>query len=151
MKEVSKVMGPSASRSGYSCSSRSITNLVRSSQISRKSGRKGKGKLAEEQYGAKKKVRLSTASFQKKVTMVAQSFLLDGQGFPYLAEYCFYYLAGYHDQATACISIEDVGADVQALLTEVCIYIYSDRFLYMLLFTYCTYCYRLMILERTQV
>ena len=67
MKEVNKVMGPSASRSGYSCSSRSITNLVRSSQISRKSGRKGKGKLAEEKYGTKKKVRLSTASFQKKV------------------------------------------------------------------------------------
>lgn len=26
-------------------------------------------------------------------TMVAHSFLLDGQGFPYLAEYCFYYLS----------------------------------------------------------
>ena len=30
-------------------------------------------------------------------TLVAHSFLLDGQGFPYLAEYCFYYLAGKHD------------------------------------------------------
>ena len=52
-------------------------------------------------------------------TMVAHSFLLDGQGFPFIAEYCFYYLAGLHDQATTCISIEDVGADVKSILTEV--------------------------------
>lgn len=51
--------------------------------------------------------------------MVAHSFVLDGQGLPYFAEYCFYYLAGLHDQARACITFEDVGADVKAILTEV--------------------------------
>ena len=69
MNEVHKVMGPSTSRSGYNCSSRSITSLVRSSQISRKSGRKSKLQLAEEKYSSKKKSRLSTSTFQKKVVV----------------------------------------------------------------------------------
>jgi len=56
-------------------------------------------------------------------TMLGHSFLLDGQGFPQLAEFCFYYIAGSYDQATACIGMEDVGADIQALLTQVHVHV----------------------------
>ena len=51
--------------------------------------------------------------------MIAHSILLDGLGFPYLADYCYHYIAGCYDQAITCISIEDVGADVKSILTEV--------------------------------
>ena len=44
--------------------------------------------------------------------MIAHSLLLDGQGFPYLAQYCFYYLAGCLDRAITCITMDDVGKGV---------------------------------------
>ena len=53
-------------------------------------------------------------------TMVAHSILMDGQGFPFLADYCFYYIAGYYDQAIMCVTTEDVGTGVKKLLNEVC-------------------------------
>ena len=65
LSEVHRIMSPSASRVGYNSSSRSISTLVRSSQIDRKPGRKGKLKAAEEKYRCKKKAKVSTATFQK--------------------------------------------------------------------------------------
>lgn len=52
-------------------------------------------------------------------TMIGHSILLDGQGFPYLAEYCYYYIAGCYDQAVTCVSIDDVGANVKYILDKV--------------------------------
>ena len=52
-------------------------------------------------------------------TMIAHSIVLDGQGFPFLAEYCFYYIAGCVDRAITCIGTEDVGADVAHILNKV--------------------------------
>ena len=52
-------------------------------------------------------------------TMIAHSIVLDGQGFPFLAEYCFYYIAGCVDHAITCIGTEDVGADVAHILNKV--------------------------------
>ena len=46
-------------------------------------------------------------------TMIAHSFILDGQGFPYLSEYCYYYLCGQRDKALTCISESDVGERIQ--------------------------------------
>ena len=52
-------------------------------------------------------------------TMIAHSIVLDGQGFSFLAEYCFYYIAGCVDHAITCIGTEDVGADVAHILNKV--------------------------------
>ena len=52
-------------------------------------------------------------------TMIAYCILLDGQGFPYLSEYCQYYIAGFYDQALASVTIDDVGANVQFIINEV--------------------------------
>ena len=50
-------------------------------------------------------------------TMIAHSLLLDGQGFPYLSEYC-YYIAGCYDQAVTCVTVDDVGVNVKSLIDE---------------------------------
>ena len=47
-------------------------------------------------------------------TMIAKSFILDGQGFPYLSEYCYYYLSGQSDKALTCI-----GERIRTLLQQV--------------------------------
>ena len=52
-------------------------------------------------------------------TMIAHSFLLDGQGFPYMAEYCYYYIAGCYELALSCVTIEDTSANVKAILNQV--------------------------------
>ncbi len=39
-------------------------------------------------------------------TMIAHSLLMDGQGFPYLSEYCYYYIADRFDEAISCIGSE---------------------------------------------
>lgn len=67
LSEVHRVMDPSKSRAGHSSPSQSISTLVRSSQISRKSDGKSKVKAAAEKYQRRKKPKLSTGSFQKKV------------------------------------------------------------------------------------
>ena len=54
-------------------------------------------------------------------TMIAHSILLDGQGFPFFADYCFYYMAGCYDHAITCITPEDVGAGVNNILSGVCL------------------------------
>ena len=52
-------------------------------------------------------------------TMVAHSILLDGQGFPFIADFCYYYIAGCYDRAITCITVEDVSIGVKNLLSEV--------------------------------
>ena len=52
-------------------------------------------------------------------TMVGHSFLLDGYGFPYLSECCYYYIAGHFDKALTCISADDVEEQVRVLIHEV--------------------------------
>ena len=51
--------------------------------------------------------------------MVAHSIVLDGQGFPFIADYCYYYIAGCYDQAITCITVKDVSTGVKNLLSEV--------------------------------
>ena len=62
---------------------------------------------------------LSSGMLATLGTMIAHSILLDSQGFPYLAEYCYYYIAGCYDQAVTCVSIDDIGANVQYVLDKV--------------------------------
>ena len=52
-------------------------------------------------------------------TMIAHSLILDGQGFPFLSEYCYYYIAGCYDQAVTCVTTDDVGANVKIVLDKV--------------------------------
>ena len=53
-------------------------------------------------------------------TIIAHSYLLDGQGFPFLSECCYYYLCGCTDKAMTAITEEDLGKDVQLVVREVC-------------------------------
>lgn len=46
-------------------------------------------------------------------TITAHSLLLDGQGFPYLSEYCYYCVAGCYDQGAACVTVDDIGVNIQ--------------------------------------
>ena len=50
-------------------------------------------------------------------TMVGHSFLMDGYGFPYLSE-CCYYIAGHFDKALTCISADDVEEQVREKKTD---------------------------------
>ena len=52
-------------------------------------------------------------------TMIAHSLILDGQGFPFLSEYCYFYIAGCYDQAVTCVTTDDVGANVKIVLDKV--------------------------------
>ena len=52
--------------------------------------------------------------------MIGHSLLMDGYGFPYLSEYCYYYIAGYTDKAITCITTEDVGEQVKQVVEQVC-------------------------------
>lgn len=51
---------------------------------------------------------LSSGILKSIGIMIAHSFLLDGQGFPFLSEYCFYYIADCYDRAVTCIGEDDV-------------------------------------------
>ena len=53
-------------------------------------------------------------------TMIGRSFLMDGYAFPYLSEYCYYYIAGYMDKALTCITIDDFGEQVKLVVEQVC-------------------------------
>ena len=52
-------------------------------------------------------------------TMIAHSLLMDGIAFPYLSEYCYYYIAGYLNKALTCITIDDVGEQVKLVVEQV--------------------------------
>ena len=65
---------------------------------------------------------LSSGMLAKIGTMIAHSILMDGQGFPYLAEYCYYYMAGCSDRAITCITEDDLSLDVKRILKKVCMY-----------------------------
>ena len=62
---------------------------------------------------------LSSGVLSTVGTMVAHSLLLDGLGFPYLAEFCYYYIAGCYDQAVTCVTVDDVGMNVKSLIEKV--------------------------------
>ena len=51
--------------------------------------------------------------------MVAHSFVLDGQGFPFLSECIYYYLAGLVDKAITLVTDDDLSAQVKTLVEEV--------------------------------
>ena len=52
-------------------------------------------------------------------TMIGHSILLDGQGFPFSAEYCYHYLMGNETLAITSITSEDVSLGVKHTLEEV--------------------------------
>ena len=62
---------------------------------------------------------LSSGVLSTVGTIIAHSLLLDGQGFPYLSEYCYYYIAGCYDQAVTCVTVDDVGVNVKSLIEKV--------------------------------
>ena len=62
---------------------------------------------------------LSSGVLSTVGTMIAHSLLLDGHGFPYLSEYCYYYVAGCYDQAVTCVTVDDVGVNVKSLIEKV--------------------------------
>lgn len=45
--------------------------------------------------------------------MVAHSILLDGQGFPFIADYCYYYIAGCYNQAITKLHVLQPKMSVQ--------------------------------------
>jgi len=51
--------------------------------------------------------------------MIAHSLLLNGKGFPYLSDYCHYYIAGCYNQAVTCVTIDDAGPKVQSIVKMV--------------------------------
>ena len=63
---------------------------------------------------------LSSGMLTTMGTMIGHSILMDRHGFPYFAEYCYYYMAGCMDKALTCITTDDVGDSVKALISEVC-------------------------------
>ncbi len=62
---------------------------------------------------------LSSVMLKNVGTMVAHSILMDGQGFPFLADYCYYYIAGCYDLSVTCITEEDIGVRVKTVINEV--------------------------------
>lgn len=65
---------------------------------------------------------LSSGIFRVLGQMVAHSLILDGQGFPYLPECIYYYLAGLIDRAMTLVSDADLSEQVKTLVGEVCVY-----------------------------
>ena len=51
--------------------------------------------------------------------MVGQCYLLDGIGFPYLSECCYYSLCGQTDRALTSVSLVDLSDNVKALVNDV--------------------------------
>ena len=52
-------------------------------------------------------------------TMVGHNILLDGQGFPYLSECCYYYIAGQIEKAVTCVTTNDVSEEVKFIVSKV--------------------------------
>ncbi len=62
---------------------------------------------------------LSSGLLKVAGTIVGHSYLLDGQGFPFLSDGCYYYLCGCSDRAMTSITEADVSSHVQSLVKEV--------------------------------
>ena len=62
---------------------------------------------------------LSSGMLTTLGTMIAHSIILDGQGFPYLSDYCYYYIADCYDQALTSVTTDDVGANVKFIVEKV--------------------------------
>ena len=78
---------------------------------------------------------LSSGMLMTIGTMIAHSILLDGQGFPYLSEYCYYYIADRYNQALTSVTIDDVGANVKFIVEKVSSYVLHCHFNKIMLFT----------------
>lgn len=52
-------------------------------------------------------------------TMIAHSFVLDVQGFPFMAEYYFYYIAVCYDLALSHVTIDDISESMKAIVSKV--------------------------------
>ena len=68
---------------------------------------------------AYKATSLSSGMLSTLGTMVAHSILLDGQGFIFLAEYCYHYLTGNENMAITTITCEDVSLGIKEILGKV--------------------------------
>ncbi len=62
---------------------------------------------------------LSSGMLKNVGTVGAHSILMDGQGFPFLADYCYYYIAGCYDLSVTCITEEDIGIRDKSVINEV--------------------------------
>ena len=62
---------------------------------------------------------LSSGLLKVTGTMVAHSYLLDGQGFPFLSDCCYYYLCGCTDKAMTMITEHDLRDHMKSLVNEV--------------------------------
>lgn len=62
---------------------------------------------------------LSSEMFKILGQMIAHSLILDGQGFPFLSECIYYYLAGQTDKAVTLVSPNDVSESVRILVRKV--------------------------------
>ena len=51
--------------------------------------------------------------------MIGHSILLDGQGFPYLSEFCYHYLSGNENCAITSITKDDISMGVKVIVEEV--------------------------------
>ena len=51
--------------------------------------------------------------------MIAHSYVLDGQGFPYLSECCYYQLCGHIDKALTLVTQSDLSEQVRSLVSDV--------------------------------
>ena len=51
--------------------------------------------------------------------MVAHSICQDGIGFPYFSPTCYWYMVGGEEKALQFASVEDVGGDVAAIVSQV--------------------------------
>ena len=51
--------------------------------------------------------------------MIGHSILLDGQGFPFLSEFCYHYLSGNENLAITSITKDDISLGVKFIVEEV--------------------------------
>ena len=73
---------------------------------------------------------LSSGMFRVLGQMVAHSLILDGQGFPYLSECIYYYLAGLIDRAMTLVTDADLSEQVKTLVQEVCLHANRHKFVF---------------------
>ena len=55
--------------------------------------------------------------------MVAHSILQDVQGFPYLSDACYFYLAGNTEKALSMLTLDDVGSQIKSVVNDVSEYL----------------------------
>lgn len=61
----------------------------------------------------------SCGLFKVLGSMVAHSIAQEGVGFPYMSPTCYWYMVGGEEKVIEYISLNDVGADVAAVVSQV--------------------------------